>query len=105
VCPTLLDIKNVKTGVARIIRLKFVKDVSVGLVAQDWIRLLDDSMYPGSGCLDQCLDWVSGDEFLLSWRNLMIDTSNDVEEILATEEDNRLAYNATTITLPFESQN
>jgi hypothetical protein len=95
----------VTSGVVRILRLKVVKDVNVELVAQDWIRLLDDLMYPGSGCLDQCLEWMSGDEFLLSWRNLMIETSNDVEEILATEEDNRLAYNVTMITLPFESQN
>jgi hypothetical protein len=34
------------TSNTRIVRLKIGKEVNVGLMVQDWIRLLDDSMYP-----------------------------------------------------------
>lgn len=53
--------------------------------------------------LDQCLQWMI--ESILFWLNFMYDTFDDLDEILATEEDNRLAYDATMITLPFELQN
>jgi hypothetical protein len=48
---------------------------------------------------------MSNDEFLLLWRKVMYNPLDYLDEQLATEEDNRLAYNATMITLPLGLQN